>query len=155
MSKTDWSRLATRPHEAHLVMVALPQDDADELHRGVARAASDVLARACGKLGEGDFAVAINRPGTTTEIHCLFRDADQARRVAEALGAQAIEAGPWASCSKAALDEDTHNRALLIAGPGQEETIKDIVRASRVQGYDLGAVPTCPCCCCRLYQAIV
>jgi hypothetical protein len=126
MAKTDWTRLAARASEAHLLIVALPQDDANNLHRGLARAANDLLTRVCGKLGAGDFAVAINRAGTTTEIHCLFADADQARRVVDVLHAHAIEPGQWASCSKVALDEDTRTRALSIAGPGKRNRPRPI-----------------------------
>lgn len=99
------------------MIVALPHDAADQLHRDLARPTGNLLVRLCRKLGVSAVAVAVSRTGSTTEIHCLFEDAEQATRVADALHAHAIDAGAWASCCKVALDEDTHKRALAIAGP--------------------------------------
>src|SRR5262245_37252306 len=108
MAKVAWSVLAASPSKSHLLIATLPADEAENLHRGEARAIMALLIRLCGKLGVGTFAIAVSRAGSRTEIQCLFTVADDARRMADKLQARSTEAGPWASCWALAFDDDAH-----------------------------------------------
>jgi hypothetical protein len=104
MPKVTWSEAMVRFPVGHLVAGILDEDLS-----GTPRKAYDALAKLLRRLSsKGDYALTISRQRERVEIHCVFENENDARRVSEALQAGVMGRYPgWASQREFTLDGKT------------------------------------------------